>query len=238
MGFLSEKDIKEIDLTPEFIVKSDLDIQTIKSISDYAISNGNSLIVVGGYATEAYLGGVITRAHSDVDCIFTIKNEETRVQVFEQIKNILTAEKTVWNFTKPNSFKLDCREDRLDIPFNKRRRVELNIKPNWPEIKTIAKFLQDSRRNPVSILVPELYPLIKGKMEKLYLVRNGIDSDKDRETSISDVIDLARLLQLKEVDKTTLIKYVPEVTFKYVTKFLDEITPQILEYLKNKFSKA
>lgn len=70
MEMIFKNDTRNILLTPKFITKSDLDIKTINDLSKYATSVGSQLVLTGGYATEAHLGGKITRAHGHIDCVF------------------------------------------------------------------------------------------------------------------------------------------------------------------------
>jgi hypothetical protein len=232
MGFLSEDDTKDIDLTPEFIVKSDLDIQTMMSIFEYAKKHHHTVVITGGYATEAQLGGRILRAHGDIDCILLKHTDVANDQIFEEVQAILAKEKTDWQFIRQAANKLDCREKRTDIPFNLRRRFELKIpREKWPESEYEPKTLYNSVGEAVHLTVSSLYPLIREKIHKFYEVRNGVDEVKDRVSSLCDVIDLARLLGSENVNKYELLKHVTQEEYEYILRLLNKLSPRISKYL-------
>lgn len=56
-----------VPITPKQVEKTDLDLETIKSLNAYAQANGLIIVLTGGYATEALCGGKITRPHGDID---------------------------------------------------------------------------------------------------------------------------------------------------------------------------
>ncbi|KKP46661.1 MAG: hypothetical protein UR39_C0009G0018 [Candidatus Woesebacteria bacterium GW2011_GWA1_33_30] len=231
---LLEKDTRNIVLTPEFIIKSDLDIQTIKSLSKYAKLQNNCLIITGGYATEAHLGGKITRAHGDIDCILLNLSKVPNEQILFQVGTILIKEKTRWiqNKTQPN--RGDWRENRKNTPFNNRRRIELKIldekqfKNQFVELKLI-----DSSGEKIKVFVEDIYSILVEKIHKFYLLKDGVDTTKDRESSLSDFVDLARLMKSANVSVITLLKHLhgKNEEYKYVVELLGKIKPKIIEYL-------
>lgn len=223
-----EKDSRNILLTPEFVVKSDLDIQSIRSVYAYSKQHNLTAILTGGYATEAHLGGKITRAHGDVDFVLLNPSNILNEQIFVGIRELLSAEITKWKFEQSNPNKIDCREDRDDIPFNNRRRIEFKIREDsWTESAYVAKSLQDSNGNIVKIFVVGLYPMLAEKIHKFYLIKDGVDTSKDRESSLSDVVDLARLIKLGKIDT----KLLNNEEYDYVLQLLNNLKPQISKYL-------
>ena len=52
-----KNDIRDATLSNKAILKSDRDIETIKSLNKFAKRSGNILVLSGGYAVEAHCGG-------------------------------------------------------------------------------------------------------------------------------------------------------------------------------------
>lgn len=147
---------------------------------------------------------------------------------------ILSAEKTKWNFDDSKKMRIDCREIKKEIPFNNRRRVELKI---LDEYQTNSEYVEsklvDSLGKKVKVIVEDIYLILIEKIHKFYLLKDGVDITKDRESSLSDVVDLVRLIDSKKVNKFILIKQLNNSEeYMYILKLITELRPQISQYLK------
>lgn len=92
-------------MTPEAVRKTDLDIQTIRSLSELAERSGNQLIINGGYAVEAICGGNITRPHGDIDAHFILSNGKSD-EIFSAVDEIISKEtQTDWKLRKQKTKK-------------------------------------------------------------------------------------------------------------------------------------
>lgn len=202
---ITDNDSRNFVLTNEAILKSDRDISTISTLTEYANKTGNMLVVHGGYATEALCGGTITRAHGDVDAHIIVTSQTPFDQLMSAIEELLQKEETKWIVRSKKPHKLDYLEDDDTKEFFDKRRVEVTLhNPNPDKPKFSKKKLRDSKDNEIEIYVPDLYELTASKIHKLYLVRNGIDEAVDRHPSKTDLIDLKRLLNVNEFDNEAL----------------------------------
>lgn len=200
-----EYDTRSTTMTPEFIQKSDKDIETITTLNSYAKSNGYTVILYGGYATEAYCGGKIVRPHGDIDCYLVCPTEDVKGEVFNQVENILKKEDTQWTITRPRPDKLELREDNEKKSFFDRRRIELTIHSDKDDCKYQSKYLVDSKNNSVSVNVIDISTFVAGKIHKFYLLKDGVDTTKDRTSGRSDYEDLNRLLNSSDFDENKMI---------------------------------
>lgn len=200
-----EYDTRSTTMTPEFIQKSDKDIETITTLNSYAKPNGYTVILYGGYATEAYCGGKVVRPHGDIDCYLVCPANKEKDGIFNQIENILKKEDTKWIASRPRLDKLELREDNEDKPFFDRRRIELTIHSDKDYDKYQSKYLVDSKGNSISVNVIDMSIFVAGKVHKFYLLKDGVDTTKDRTSGRSDYEDLNRLLNSSDFDENKMI---------------------------------
>jgi len=124
-----ENDTRGIELTPEFVEKSDKDIATITTLNEYANKTGNTLVITGGYATEALCGGKITRAHGDIDIHIILSGSESIETLNHSIRDLLFKEDTKWVARERNPKRIDCLEDDDKKKFFDKRRIEVHLVP-------------------------------------------------------------------------------------------------------------
>jgi hypothetical protein len=211
---MENKDANELDklITPEQEKKSGLDIQTIKQLSGYAQTKEDILILTGGYATEAHCGGQITRAHGDIDAHYVLTNENEKGDVFSFVGNLVESEDTKWNLRKKSDNKVEYLEDRNDIPFVEKRRLEFTIHDkSFRDYNFQKKKLIDSTGNEVVVNVIGFDELVAGKVHKLFVVKDGVDTKIDRHTDNRDLYDLNRLMKHENFDRTKIIEKVNEM---------------------------
>lgn len=195
-------DTKETELTPEFVGKSDKDIQTIASLSALASQMGGKLVLSGGYATEALCGGRITRPHGDIDARFIFEEAVENDPVFQKVEVILKTEETTWRTRKKGQGKADYLEEDETKNYNTKRELEVYIPIPWTyNVSFEEAILIDSHGGEVAVNVIGYNDLVAHKIEKLYEVRNGIDATKDRDSSETDNIDMRRLISLDRFNK-------------------------------------
>lgn len=195
-------DTREIELTPEFVGKSDADIHTIASLSALAEQMGGKLVLSGGYATEALCGGRITRPHGDIDARFIFKENVDGKNVFPGIESVLSLEETRWKIIKTGSMKREYIEDDETKSYFGKRRLEVGIPLPWTyDVNFDEAMLIDSNGGAVAVTVIGYEDLLASKIKKLYEVRSGVDVAKDRHPSATDYADIRRLVLLDRYDR-------------------------------------
>lgn len=198
----------ERNLTAEFIVKSDKDIATINTLNEIAKENGAFLVLAGGYATEAICGGKITRPHGDIDVRFILSDFSIHPKEFKILMDArLENEPTKWKLWKESTAKLEYRENAEGVEFFKKRRIELYfVIEGVADAKFDDTQLIDSNGKTIYVKALSLKDLVVSKVKALYGVRNGYDPETQRETDLSDLADLHRLISLNVFDKDAVIE--------------------------------
>lgn len=184
--------IPDRELTTEFKNKWDADLTTIDHIQKSAEGKGCKLIVRGGFATEAFAGGHLTRSHNDIDAQFLNSSNLSEDEIFDIVDKIIKEEKTDWQLYKESSEKIEFREKEDERPFFNRRRLELkigNAASVNPEKKKL--FYTDGRK--IEVFVPEFYRFVAEKFKKLFDVNDKLE-EAERESNLSDYTDLKRLV--------------------------------------------
>lgn len=202
-----DHDTREIGLSEEAVVKSDKDIASIAALDEYAKTIGNILVLTGGYAVEALCSGKITRAHGDVDAHLILTGSRSSDEIFSGVHDILFKESTKWKLRDQQSDKVDYLEDDENKEFFDRRRIEVRLNaPHKANIKYPKRKLIDSHGKVVEICVIDLAEIISGKMFKFFEMKDGVDTTIDRHSSISDYVDLKRLLKAEGLNKELILK--------------------------------
>lgn len=203
-----------VPITPEQIRRTENDLATIKSLSDYAERNKTILVLSGGYATEALCGGNITRPHGDIDaCLFVSKTDNIE-QIFSVVeRDIIHKEQTAWKKYKTTNIKIEFRENNDSKTFFDRRRLELKINSKKNITYFIPAFLVNSQGEKIKVNVVEINELLAEKIHKFYSLKDGVDTSKDRHTDDRDIYDLKRLLDspdknLKKIFAVLSEKYI------------------------------
>jgi hypothetical protein len=201
-------DTRDIFLTPEFIAKSDKDIATIASLNDLALRKGGFLALSGGYATESHCSGTVVRAHSDIDAKFVFDvTPENNKPLFDEIEGILDKEDTKWGVRNRGPGSAIYIEDDESKEFFNKRRLEIRVPvKGFYDAAFQPGALMDSKGRVVKVMVLGLTDLVTHKIQKLYEVRNGINTANDRHTSASDYYDLKRLLALRQLDTNAVME--------------------------------
>lgn len=216
--------MKERKLSSEFITKSDKDIQTIKNLSEVAQNYGAFLGLSGGYATESLCGGNIFRPHGDIDGRFIFPEpQKDNEKVMAQIDKVLNEEDTKWVLYHKDSGKLEYREDVEKEDFFDARRVELYfpIKGFYDTTFEDGQLI-DSHGEVVKVKTVSLTDLVISKIQKLYSFKDGyVDTKTERETNITDLQDLKRLMSVDRLDKNIVIEKLTKKT-KNVEKAEEE----------------
>ena len=217
-----ENDTRGIRLTPQFVEKSDKDIATILALDKYAKEAGNTLVLTGGYATEALCGGEITRAHGDVDAHIILTGSESTETLNRGIRDLLFKEDIKWVVRERNPKRVDYLEDDDQKEFFDKRRVEVHlISPSESNLKYSKKKLIDSKGRGIETGVIDLTQTVTEKIHKFYELKDGIDTSKDRHSSKSDYFDLKRLLALPELDREGIRNNAPE-EYDYVVSLISK----------------
>lgn len=199
-------DFREMNLTAEAVARSDKDIATISALERFARENGNILILSGGYATEALCGGKITRPHGDIDAHLILNGPKSVEELSSGIRDLVRGEDTKWEERSADDKKIEFIEDVEKADFFAKRRVEVYFNPaHEANMSYPRKRLTDSKGNAVFVRVVNVVDMVSPKMVKIFKSRHGVDTSKDRHTSISDYIDLKRLMELPEFDKETVL---------------------------------
>lgn len=188
------------ELTPEFKDKWDLDLTTIENLQKSAEGKGCKLILRGGMATEAFAGGVLTRAHNDIDAQFLNLGAIPTDEIFELVEKTVKTEGTNWQIYQNSSNKIEFREKEDERPFFNRRRLELKIIKE-AHINPEKKKLIFGNGREIEVEVPEFYGFVAEKVKKLFIV-NDKPEEAERETNLSDYADLKRLLNIPGYDPT------------------------------------
>lgn len=216
-----QQDTRDMGLSSKSIEKSDSDIQTIKDLNKLTTETGNTLVIFGGYATEAHCGGKITRPHGDID-VHILTNESSSDDLFARIDSVLKQEKTDWKIRNKKLDKVEYIEDVKNKDFFDLRRVEIHVDSlDKSTIKFSKKKLIDSQEKEVEVYVRDLNQLIKHKLQKFYELRNGVDISKDRHSGKSDLFDVRRLLELQELDVEKIKKELP-LEYKYLQGLIEK----------------
>ncbi len=215
-------DTRNIELTPEFIEKSDRDIETIKALDSLATSTGNILVLSGGYAVEAHCGGKIVRPHGDIDAHIILTGDTSNEDIFSKVDILLKNENTPWILRDKKSDKVDYLENDDDKEFFNKRRVEVRLNtPHETNVKYPKKKLINSYGEEIEVCIVDLNQMTADKIRKFYDLRDGVDTTKDRHSSKSDFFDLKRLLELEELDKDKLRKDLPH-EYGYVLTLIEQ----------------
>ena len=216
-----KNDIRDATLSNKAILKSDRDIETIKSLNKFAKRSGNILVLSGGYAVEAHCGGKITRAHGDIDAHFILTGKVPNDQLLVQAQELLDEENTKWKVKQRIPDKLDYIEDDENKEFFDKRHVEVRLNtPHKNNIKYPKRTLINSRGKIVEIVIVDLNQIISEKINKIFETKDRVNTSIDRHPSATDYLDLKRLLDLKEYDKERVLKSVSQSTFGVVMKLL------------------
>gem|GEM_PF-6454152 len=201
-------DSRNIDLSEEAVIKSDKDLATIQSLNDLAKKTGNILVLHGGYATEAHCGGQITRAHGDMDAHLILTGDTPINKLSTEIQELVSKEETDWILRSEKPDKMEYVENDDDKDFFNKRRLEVGLhEPHERNINYPKKTIVDSKGNNIEVHVVDLTELIANKIYKLYEAKDGVNKDTDRHTSKTDLIDLKRLLETKECDKSLIVEF-------------------------------
>lgn len=200
-----------VPITPEQIRKTDLDLVTIKSLNAYAEANGLIIVLTGGYATEALCGGNITRPHGDVDIHILIDNLGVSKQIFSSIEEeIISKEPTNWKTYKQTDTRSEYREEDESKPFFDRRRLEIVLYTNENTAWYVPAFLVDSQGEKINVHVVEINDLLAQKIHKLYSLKDGVDTSKERHADDRDIYDLKRLLNSPNIDLEKTLRILAE----------------------------
>lgn len=198
-------------MTKEQIRKTNLDLATIKSLNAYAETNGLVVVLTGGYATEALCGGDITRPHGDVDIHILVDDLGDSKQILSSIEEgIIFKESTKWKTYKQTDTKGEYREEDESKPFFDRRRLEIVFHTKEDTTWYVPAFLVDSQGERISVQVVEINGLLAQKIHKIYSLKNGIDTSKERHTDDRDIYDLKRLLSSPNFDLEKMLRMLAE----------------------------
>lgn len=198
-------------MTQEQIRKTDLDLGTIKSLNTYAKANGLIIVLTGGYATEALCGGKITRPHGDMDMHILIDDLDDFKQIFSEIeKEIIFMESTNWKTYKQTERRIEYREADESKSFFDKRRLELVLQTKEGKTWYGPAFLVDSQGERIDVNVVEINDLLAQKIHKLYSLKDGADTSKERQTDDRDIYDLKRLLNSPNVEVEKILKILAE----------------------------
>lgn len=204
--------IPDRELTSEFIKKWDLDLATVQSLDKVSKENGCLLVVKGGLAVEAHLGGKLSRAHNDIDATFYNLSGLTDSQIFEFVEKHIMAEKTIWELYKKSPEKIEFREKEDKRPFFSRRRLELQVASGLVQEMEVKKLIFSNGQE-INVNVLELYNLVVHKIHKLYMV-NTNPSLAERTTNRSDYTDLRSLIILTKYKKNKAIQNLSKIIKK------------------------
>lgn len=201
----------KIPMTPEQIKKTDLDLATIKSLNAYAEANGLIIVLTGGYATEALCGGNITRPHGDMDIHILIDDLDNSKQIFSFIEEeIIFKESTNWKIYKQADTRSEYREEDESKSFFDRRRLETVLHTKEDITWYVPAFLVDSHGERINVNVVEINDLLAQKTHKLYSLKSGVDTSKERHTDDRDIYDLKRLLNSPSINIEKMLKILAE----------------------------
>ena len=199
--------------------KWDKDLATIQSLDKEISAMGGILVVGGGMATDAYLGGHQKRPHGDVDSTAYFLGKPKPGGLSRQLTVLLEEETTAWNLYKDDDDKIEFREDREDIPFFERRRVELHTRETRDHAYQTGQYqlrkLYFSDGREIEVKVMELSELVAMKIRNVYMNVNAI-GEQGRPTSETDYTDLKQLMELGELDR--------DRTTRTLSKFFKKIS--------------
>ena len=220
-------DNRKTVLSSEFISKSDKDIATMAWLRPLVVKKEGLLVLSGGYAAEALCGGKITRPHGDIDARLIFATKIVPDDLINEIESVLKTEKTKWKTKFKSPAKADFIEDDDSKSFFNKRHLEVGAPlPGWFEADSEEATLIDSTGKSVKVEVISYEDLVASKLSKLYEVRNGVDTNKDRHTSATDYLDIKRLLTLPRYNKENIFA-------KLVARIhSEEKAHEILEYTK------
>ena len=200
-----------VPITPAQIIKTDLDLATIKSLNAYAEANGLVVVLTGGYATEALCGGNITRPHGDVDIHLQKGDIGDSKQIFSLIEEeIIFKEPTNWKTFKQTDTKSEYREEDESKPFFDRRRLEIVLYASENSAWYVPAFLVDSQGERINVQVVEINDLLAQKIHKFYSLKDVVDTSKERHTDDRDIYDLKRLLNSPNFDLEKMLRILAE----------------------------
>ncbi len=200
-----------VPITPKQIRKTDLDLATIKSLNTYAEANGLIVVLTGGYATEALCGGNITRPHGDVDIQIQKADLGDSKQIFSLIEEeIIFKESTNWKTYKQTDIKNEYREKDESKPFFDRRRLEIVLYASENITWYVPAFLVDSQGKRINVQVVEINDLLAQKIHKLYSIKDGVDTSKERHTDDRDIYDLKRLFNSPNINVEKMLRILAE----------------------------
>ena len=127
------------------------------------------------------------------------------------IRDLLFKEDTKWTVRERNPKRVDYLEDDEKKEFFDKRRIEVHlVSPSESNLKYSKKKLIDSKGGGVEIDVIDLVQTVTEKIHKFYELKDGVDTSKERHSSVSDYYDLKRLLALPELDKESIKNKSPE----------------------------
>jgi len=221
MVSILDNDERDIRLTPEFVEKSDKDIETIKFLDEFARKTKNILVLSSGYATEALCGGKVTRAHGDIDAHIILTGKTDVEQLFSGVNEIISKEDTKWKLRDRTKDKFEFIEDDDSKDFFAKRRLEVRLNsPHENNTQYPKKNLINSEGEKVLVSVVDLDEMVLQKIHKFYILKDGVDVSKDRHSSKSDFFDLKRLLALTNLDREGLRNRVPE-EYNYAVSLME-----------------
>jgi hypothetical protein len=194
-------------LTPEQLRKCDLDIETISKLGELANQLGGKLILNGGYAVEALLGGAITRPHGDIDVALNLPSEDIEESARNGAIQIIEDEKTYTNWVETPDSKnrghfIEYREENSEIPeFKDRRRIELYTFDQVKGRKLVDKVLVDSQGIEHRVIVPTLEEVVADKVRIFNRDEEKEENKDKRRTTQTDIDDFNRLIKSDKFNK-------------------------------------
>lgn len=97
------------------------------------------------------------------------------------------------------------------MSFNQKRRLEFSIDEDGGQKQEIVEAkLIDSNGATAVVYVPDLTEMVAQKIHKLWELKDGIDTEKDRHTNPEDFIDLKRLMDQPDFDNEKVLKRIIE----------------------------
>ena len=222
------------EMTPEQNLKSDLDLETIGALTNYAKEFEDCFIITGGYAIDAHLGGKITRSHEDIDGNFIINSARQQDEVFKFVENALVNEMTKWEIKSKDSKKAVYLEDDGGKEYKDKRRLELKLYESFPaDLAFQEKQLINSKGKSYKVNVVEINELIALKIHKFYVMKDGVDTVMDRNTKESDITDLKQLMECPDFKRNKVIETIKERYLTFISDFrrVEDQAQEEFEYI-------
>lgn len=197
-------------LLPEQAEKMSLDIKTLSHLRQYAINNGFTFVLTGGYGVDALNGGSISRFHSDMDGVLFIPEAISTDKIQSDIWRYLEQEETNWQLHTNDGWFLEYREDDEEKEWEMKRRIELDIFEPDQKRNIITKKLIDFEGNSHEFEVISVAGLTVAKI--LSVTRLAAMSPEEREKEGfremkgSDVQDFLRLLYHDDFNRDEVMR--------------------------------